>query len=255
MNKLSVLIVAGLILACSSTTGWANLTEGLVGYWSFDDPADPGHDDSGNGNDGTLHGPTWTTDNFGGALNFDGVDDYVKVADDDSLDITDRITLSAWVKPSDAIGSEFVVAKWGGVKERKSSYGFRLADANPRFFLSGGNVKTTKTFTDLIITENSWNHIAVTWDGNRMKAYLNGTASSQERLFTGLINATSEPVVIGYNADWGGGVGGDYFDGTIDEVRIYNRALSDSEIMALVPEPSTLAFLGLGALALRRRKR
>ena len=73
VNKLSVSIMTGLILVCTSIS-WATLTEGLVSYWSFDDSSNPGHDDSGNGSDGTVHGATWTAGKFGGALNFDGDD-------------------------------------------------------------------------------------------------------------------------------------------------------------------------------------
>jgi len=62
VNKLSVSIMTGLIPVCASIS-WATPTEGFMSYWSFDDSSNPGHDDSGNGNDRTVHGATWTTSN------------------------------------------------------------------------------------------------------------------------------------------------------------------------------------------------
>jgi len=169
----------------------------------------------------------------GSALEFDGVDDYVDCGNGSSLNITDEITMVAWVKPSDSSGSEFIASKWHN-QAIDSSYGLRLADLNPRFFLANNTQDTTKTFTDLVIKDNVWNHIVATWDGSIMKAYLNGILSDQTELFIGPINSTTNPLAIGYNPGGNGGIGGDYLNGTIDEVSIWNRTLSAEEIRAIM---------------------
>jgi hypothetical protein len=202
---------------------------GLISHWKFDEGGGLIAYDSAGNNDAVIFGAMWTNSPFGNALDFDGVDDYVIVADDDSLDITDNITISCWVRPYVELNNQFIVAKWQD-SEIDSSYGCRLEYSTVRFFLAKDNTKTSKAFSDLLVVTNTWNHVVVSWDGNLMRGYLNGIASSETESFAGPINVTSEPLEIGYNPGYGGGAGGAYFDGTIDEVAIYNRALSAEEV-------------------------
>jgi hypothetical protein len=88
--------------------------EGLVGYWSFDEGEGTiAHDYSGNSNDGTIYGATWVDGKVGKALSFDGVDDYVRVNDSSNFDITDAITIEAWIKPIKTTGDHQIIVQSG----------------------------------------------------------------------------------------------------------------------------------------------
>jgi hypothetical protein len=209
-----------------------DLYKNLVLYYSFDkDGGTKVVDISGMDFHGKVHGASWIEDGASvGAMSFDGEDDYVEINDSDSVNITNEITLSSWINPCHLSGSQFIVAKWqyGNIN---CSYGCRLDNQNLRFFLAKGHNKTVKTFTDLQVIANTWNHIVVTYDGNVMKGYVNSIPSSQTESFAGPINSTSEPMAIGYNPGYPGpGVGGNYFNGQIDEVALFNRALSEPEV-------------------------
>ena len=124
MNKLSMSIIAAMTLVYAPIAK-ATLTEGLVGYWSFDDWANPGCDDSGNGHDGTVHGATWMAGKFGGALSFDGADNYVSVPDEPALDILEDITISAWVDLTRGGSYQAIVTKCVGSGARNNPFDFR----------------------------------------------------------------------------------------------------------------------------------
>ena len=209
-----------------------DLYKNLVLYYSFDkDGGTKVVDISGMDFHGKVHGASWIEEGASvGAMSFDGEDDYVEIDDSDSLNITNEITLSSWINPCHLSGSQFIVAKWQ-YRNINCSYGCRLDNENLRFCLAKGHNKTVKTFTDLQVIANTWNHIVVTYDGNVMKGYVNSIPSSQTESFAGPINSTSEPVAIGYNPNYSGtGVGGHYFNGQIDEVALFNRALSELEV-------------------------
>ncbi|HUT28853.1 MAG TPA: S8 family serine peptidase [Sedimentisphaerales bacterium] len=220
-----------------SFTTWGEPNLYLVGWWQFDEGDGNTAYDSAGDNDGNLVGDPCRVPGYVGtyALDLDGIDDYVDCGNDSSLIIVDKITLAAWAKPTDSSGSEFIVAKWHD-PTTECSYGVRLAEANPRFFLANSDQVTAITFTDLVVDANAWNHIVVTWDGSAMQAYLDGFRSGHTQLFLGPINSTTKPAVIGCNAGYAGGTGGDYFCGTVDDVRIYERALSAEEIQQLYQE-------------------
>jgi len=252
MNKLSVSIIAALILVHTPTSR-ATLTEGLVGYWSFDDWADPGRDDSGNGNDGTVHGATWTTGKFGGALSFDGVDNYVSVSDDAALDITGNITVSAWVYLTRGGLYQAIVTKCVSSGARNNPFDFRTTwHAKPDLaFVRADAVAHERVYGTVALAMGQWHHVSVRVENNIPDFYVNGyiTGKYADTTFTRTPTGNANPLLIGRRDD------GLYFNGLIDEVRIYNRALSGSEIMALVPEPTTLLLLSLGSLALLRKHR
>ena len=252
MNKLSVSIIVALILVYTPV-GRATLTEGLVGYWSFDDSANPGRDDSGNGNDGTVYGATWTTGKFGGALSFDGVDNYVSVPDDAALDVLGDITISAWVYCTRSGSYQAIVTKCVGGGARNNPFDFRTtSNATPNLaFVRADAIAHERVYSTVAIPMSQWHHVSVRVENNIPDFYVNGfvTRKYADTTFTRTPTGNANPLLIGRRDD------GLYFNGLIDEVRIYNRALSGSEIMALVPEPATLLLLSLGSLALLRRHR
>jgi len=193
---------------------------GLVGCWSFDEGSGAAaHDSSGNDNHGALYnGPAWVDGKSGKALNFDGFDDYVEVADSDSLDITGEITIEAWIKPKEYTHTGWVVSK-------SDAYYFALGSASMlnhvQFELQVDETTSYLTWSNGVINLNEWNHIAVTVNStNNLIFYINGVQDTVR-------DGWAVYGVSGYNLKIG-----PRFNGTIDEVRIYNRSLTEEEIIA-----------------------
>jgi hypothetical protein len=207
------------------------LSEGLVGWWPFEEGSGTtARDASKTGNTGTLHhGPTWQPPancKQGRCLRFDGVDDFVNVLHAASLNITDAITMEFWLWLTDLTGNDMWIDK-----DRNVSYNIHFTDPTDkiRVMLAGTFHDSSFTFTPA--TLNKWVHIAVTFDrnlpANQSKLYINGTLDS---VFTRTapMGANTLPVRIG--VDHGAA---HPFGGRIDEIRIYNRALSAPEIQAI----------------------
>ena len=262
MKKLSYLIIivliSSLVLAgCSllsnisqvPTTGQSGityLTKGgllseLVGLWSFDEgTGTTAIDSSWNSNDGTISGATYVTDQWGGyALSFNEVNDYVSVAQSDFLDMTSAYTLEAWVNVTD----DLLPNKYRPILFRGTT------NANDI------EVYVQAVSKDLIVAHNRGNggsfdyvgfvdpplgtpfHLAVTFDGIDVQAYYDGTAAVVSQLTTAMTapSDTDKAWWIGkvdhsaFNYLGSGSL--HYFKGTIDEVRIWNTALSQSKIV------------------------
>lgn len=187
-------------------------------------------DSSGYFNHGTLSGPVWTSGRFGGALDFDGVDDLVQVADDPSLDITDEITLASWVKVRSFENWEGIITK--GIT--KTSYGLNVwGNQTIRFTVNwgspAGGVGIGAWNSRLTITPDTWHHVAVTYDGQTFRFYIDGVEDSYKPSPTVKFGVTDEPLTLG--GDLPGA--DEYLDGSIDDARVYPRALSASEIQTL----------------------
>ncbi|NUT54739.1 MAG: hypothetical protein HOQ03_01980, partial [Thermoleophilia bacterium] len=197
---------------------------GLVGAWAFDEgTGTTTSDQSGRGNTGTLANATWvTTGKFNNALSFNGTNAWVTVVDAASLDLTTGMTLEAWVRPSVAGGWRTVAAKdmSGGL-----AYGL-YSNTNGAFpgteVSIGGTARSLNGTTALPV--GSWSHVAVTYDGATLRLYVNGAQASQLAAAGSLATSTS-PFHIGGNGSWG-----EWFNGSIDEVRLYSRALAAGEI-------------------------
>ena len=193
---------------------------GLVAYYTFDGDT---LDHSGNGNDGTNHGATFVSGISGQALCFDGMDDYVQVPDSPSLDIaSNTISLSAWVYfPEFVPGYGTVIEKTGS--GGWNSYGVFSKDDKLSFWLYKESIKAHTA-----VSANQWVHFVATYDGINMKIYING-ALDVEREQPGIdIKENNMPLMIGADPF----DGGDYCHILIDEVKIYNYALSADEIKA-----------------------
>jgi hypothetical protein len=187
-------------------------------------------DSSGNNNNGTRSGATWTTaGKYGGALSFDGVNDRINISDSNSLDLTTAMTLEAWVRPETVSGWRTVV-----LKERTGHLNYALygstSSGKPSGEITRSNGSREVTGT-AALPLNTWTHLATTYDGANLRLFVNG---NQVAIFatTGNILTSSGSLRIGGNAVWG-----EYFGGLIDEVRIYNRALTAAEIQADMNAP------------------
>ncbi|RIL11746.1 MAG: hypothetical protein DCC75_01745 [Proteobacteria bacterium] len=199
-------------------------------------------DSSGGGNHGSLQGASWDGQGyFGGALAFDGVNDTVDVADSGSLDLSNGMTLEAWVKPVMAGSGRFetVIMKETGNNLAYTIYSRTDGTNQPARGEIVGSQGWVTAQNAQALPANTWRHLAVTFDGSALRLFLNGTQAAITNS-PGTINQSSQPLRIGGNSVWG-----EYFQGVIDEVRIYNRALSAAEIQADMqnagePLPGTL---------------
>ncbi len=204
---------------------------GLVGYWKFDDGSGTtATDSSGNNNTGTLYSdPAWVDGKYGKASSFDGVDDYVKVEDSNSLHFSTSVTLMAWVcLPLDATYSDSrVLGKdaWNGgtnlhlvIHDNLGHIGFGLG-------IGDGYTSVFQTSIEVVPRE-TWTHVAATYNGSLMRVYINGFLDSSLPWTSGLSSNTNPLTIGSKNPPYLGY----FFNGTIDEVRIYDRALSQQEI-------------------------
>ncbi len=185
-------------------------------------------DYSGEGNNGTTYGGvTYGAEGkFNTALEFDGVDDYVEVPDDDSLDITDAITIEAWVN-TNLQGEYRKIATKGNASD--SSFYLSQGSGGYKTYFGARNQDSDLKYAvyDQYLPIGEWVHLVGTYDGSSVNLYWNGILVATEP-HSGLIYTNNYPVRIS-----GYATGGEIFDGIIDEVRIYNRALSPTEIQIL----------------------
>ena len=215
------------------------LARGLVGCWLFNEGGgNVVYDLSRHGNHGLLGGgtagycPAWITGKFGSALSFDGENDYVDCGNDESLNPSDEITIEAWIKIS-ALPShgKAIVAKVGPAPSH-DQYHFVLKTDGHIFWTT--NERDAWTISNSTISTNQWIHIAVTAiSGSNRKIYINGRLDKNHDT-TYTFDSTTNTAKIGYSDRFGSE---SYFNGIIDEVRIYNRALSAAEIWQLYTDP------------------
>jgi uncharacterized protein (TIGR03437 family) len=208
----------------ATITVTAPVSTGLVAAYSFSEGTGTTvADASGNGNSGTITNATWTTSGkFGSALSFNGSSSWVTVKDSASLDFTKGMTLEGWVNPTVLSGS------WRTVIIKQSTGALMYAlYANTDTQQPSGHVFIASEFDTRgtgTLALNAWTHLAATYDGNFLRLYVNGALASTKAV-TGAIKTSTGVLRIGGNDIWG-----EYFSGLIDEVRIYNRALSVAEV-------------------------
>jgi Ca2+-binding RTX toxin-like protein len=198
---------------------------GPVAAYSFDEGTGTVAGDQTGNHDGTLEGAEWSAHGkFGSALRFDGINDLVSIPDSNELDLTDELTLEAWVRPDEANPGSAVITKERGSGlisyqihaegSGKAPVGY-VESSKGRFGVTGGTP----------IPVRAWSHIALTYDGAKLRYYVNGvlkgTASASDA------GVSSNPVLIGGDVHW---AAEDAFKGLIDEVRIYDRALDAGEL-------------------------
>ena len=157
-------------------------------------------DTSGNANAGTISGATWTTaGKFGGALTFDGTNDWLTVADSTSLDLTNGMTMEAWVYATSVGNWKSVVLKEGS---SGLSYGLYTSNATSRpagFIRRTSDIDSTGTSAT---PTNTWVHLAATYNGSTLTLFVNGSQVAT-RAITGSIVTSSQALRIGGNAPWG----------------------------------------------------
>jgi len=243
-RKLVYLVSSVLVLGLVS-----NVSAGLVAHWEFDEGSGTiAQDSSGNGHDGTLLGdPQWVTGMIGsGALSFDSTDGLVEVGDDASLSLTDALTITAWVWVHDLNTYYFLVCKQpsGTAGDNyPGNYEFRT-EVNSGALQFGHQEAEGEQYTfytsDSSIAVGQWHHVVVTvTKGDLVEFYIDGVAagSSEQSTNFGVLN--DEPVRIGGRKD-----GYSFFNGLLDDIRLYDRTLSATQIQKLfegIPPTFTIA--------------
>ncbi|NIP22292.1 MAG: hypothetical protein GWN67_00375 [Phycisphaerae bacterium] len=196
---------------------WCFKTAGLIAHWKFDEGSGIDAYDSAGNNDGTIYGAAWASGVIDGALDFDGVDDYVDVGNDKSLMTNGDLTIIAWIK---ALENRACIYShtWNGWR-----LGFGIGNDNydgRLGFYTWNHRQWIKAGSSL--ADDIWHHVAVTLNGTQVTLYTDGIeiggdtgAPASDLTGIGLIGL--------YNYDW-------HFGGLIDDVRIYDRALSAGEV-------------------------
>ncbi|MGW0811447.1 LamG-like jellyroll fold domain-containing protein, partial [Nonomuraea sp. NPDC002799] len=179
-------------------------------------------DASGRSNTGTSTNATWSTSGrYGGALSFNGSNAYVSVPDSASLRLTTGMTLEAWLNPATAGGYRTAL-----IKQHASGLAYAL----------WANADNNRPYTEIATTTdqglsgtaslplNTWTHLTATYDGTTLRLFTNGTQTASKAV-TGTLRTDTQALRIGGSSLWG-----EHFNGLIDDVRVYNRALTPTEI-------------------------
>uniref|UniRef100_UPI000B3606BC LamG domain-containing protein n=1 Tax=Crenothrix polyspora TaxID=360316 RepID=UPI000B3606BC len=244
-----------LLIACTvSNTANADLTTGLVAHWSFDDCT--AKDNSGNGHDGTINGNPECVDGINGkAFSFNGTNSYINIPDEQSVFTPENMTISVFIKPSDnqntTSGVPIILDKSHALSPssawviEESPLTYQTDSKNLSFFFgyfsldTGSFVQSSET-QEMITTSNVWNHLLVVKEGSNVKNYLNGVLISSVTYSGSNIKTNANPLFIGaVNADDGIRA---FYTGLVDDVRIYNRALSEAEVQSLYAEDGGTAL-------------
>ncbi len=229
----------GASVGSSNTVSQTGINSGLVGYWTFDGKnmnwkTGKALDSSGNSNDGTLVSLGTTSSpaigKIGQALKFSGIG-YIDAGTLSSLNGATAFTLAVWVKPrslpfsghqgifgrGDSTGSNRTPWLWGssGASSLCMQFLTTLGGA------ADGNLCTSN------LTAGTWTHVIYTWDGSTVRNYVNGIQYGFDTTTGHILSDTDATTYLGYiygYAKW---------DGLLDDLRVYNRALSAAEVLQL----------------------
>jgi thioredoxin 1 len=202
-----------------------NTSAELVAYWKFDEISGTvAHDSSGNGLDGTLRGdPRWVAGKIGGALDFDGTGDYVDCGNSTLFDIVDELTVSAWIYLRSVPGDWRAIIAKGDSAWRLST---EKSTQRMHFSFTGVGRGWLRADSVTWIPFNEWHHVCGVYDRqNGGCIYIDGVKEAINSN-TGGIDVDTFNVFIGENSE----VRGRYWDGLIDDIKVYNHALTSEEI-------------------------
>ena len=208
----------------------SSLQKGLVGHWTMSQDSLKGSllaDKTPYENDGTIYGATFTTDRKGkanSAMSFNGTSDYIDCGDGDSLAITSAITMSCWIKGNTGNTD---MPKFMSKRAGSNFYFIGLKSKKPYIGIGDGTVETL--IADNAIDNDNWHFIVGTFYNNTKEANICVDNVSRTTIFSNSIGNLS-----GHNLKIGAeDKGYNFYDGSIADVRIYNRALSQDEITLL----------------------
>jgi tetratricopeptide (TPR) repeat protein len=218
-----------------SAFGTAELA-GLVGWWKLDESeGTKAADNSGNGHNATVRGsPKWQPSGgkVGGAIALSGNGDCLEVADESSFDATAGVTVAAWIKVNafDKPWQAIVTKGEGAWRIQRNNETNTLEFACTGLRIPNGN-EYGSLFGSKTITPGEWHHVAGVYDGKKMYLYVDGALDASQEAW-GPIGTDDNPVLIGEN----GQVPNRFWNGLIDDVRVYNFGVSEAQVQQLYRE-------------------
>ena len=229
-KKLICVTFLVLVLSLTSTVGAK--PNDPVGWWKLDEGNGNtvAIDSSSNGNNGSLTNMTgneWAEGKIGGALEFDGDNDYVDIGDNSVFDITGNITLAAWIKV-DSFTKNYAIIVCKG-----DANGWSIGrNSSTSYLIFTCSTDRTNTVTgNTAVDDGQWHHVAGVYNGSTMYLYLDGEVDNSKSL-SGAITTNAYNVYIGKSDEHPNS----WWNGLIDDVRIYDRALSEEEIQELASD-------------------
>ncbi len=230
-----ILSIIGLVfLNAHSGTIYSNqTTNSLVANWSFDEGSGTfAYDSTSNENNGLVVGANYVEEGIKDyGLYFDGIDDYVRINDSNSLDVNNAFTLDAWIKAEEFFGDggssgNPILAKWQMWPIGQFLFSAYSGGSLVLFITDGSSVSSFRAYN--VLLPNIWYYLAATWNGSFVKFYLNGSVIKESYSFVSQLFSDE------YNTDYvqiGHDTGGEgwWFKGFIDEVCIHNISLSDEQ--------------------------
>jgi hypothetical protein len=207
--------------------------DGLSAYYPFHENAD---DESGNGNDGRVIGASLTLDRNGkpdSAYEFNGIDNYIRVEHSESLSFTSALTIAVWMKTNRALPFAGIVVKADPVEPR-TGYDLCVDDHQKLradvYWDHSASIGAT-VISETEITDGRWHFVAFTYDGIVTRLYINGTLEA-EKVYRQGARANTEPLLMGWDQNtW---LSHRHFEGILDEVWLYHRALDTEELRQLM---------------------
>jgi hypothetical protein len=205
--------------------------DGTVGYWHFDEGIGTiAYDSSGQGNNGAIYGATWTSGKCGKALSFDGIEDYVDVADSPNLNPSSAVTVEALVNLDSLDRHQKILLKGTG-EGVTWSYNMGIGTQNKAYFGVYLSTYQNYVYSKTTLEAGKWYHIVGAFDGSTrdVRIYVNGVLEGSI-VGDGTTILVSSPRSLQIGAMYRYTTPEMFLDGIIDEVRILNRYLSAEEI-------------------------
>jgi hypothetical protein len=213
-----------------------DVIDGLVSHWKFDEGSGSTAYDSVGNNDGTISGATWTSGQINGAMDFDGSSDYVNIGQPASLANMGSGTIMMLFNPNTTIDG--TLSNWISLFQKNDSEtaleGDTFVAFSPSGYLKLDINNDSDTQFQIFSDENYWpagvwQHVVASWDNSTdaIRMYINGAEQSDTLdSFTGLAMGVARDIVIGGNSE----KNAYWFDGLIDEVAVFDKALSIAEV-------------------------
>jgi hypothetical protein len=209
------------------------------------------NDSSGNGHHGTLvNGTAFTSGRAGQAFSFDGINDHITVSPSTALEPV-NMSIAMWVRATPGTGGQLqLLGDSSHASVANSGWALQILSNNHVGFAYGNGLGFPQVNSTSVVADNTFHHIAATFDGNFLRMYFDGMLQSTVA-YSGTRSVTGNSIFFGRHVSLNR-----QLNGALDEIRIYNHALSQGEVTALsaIPEPTSL-FLLLPATAALFTKR
>jgi hypothetical protein len=213
-------------------------TPGPVAYWKFDEGSGTiANDSTSYKTNATIIGANWQAEDMcisGKCIKFDGIDDYVNTNKDYSWSISDSFAINLWVKPNSISGIQGIMGKGsaGGYGDVNWEWRFYMVGSTPYFgYFNTAGQGEISLGSSITLEQSKWYFLTVTYDPtNKAKLYVNGILAATDTSVSNTLQDRSTPAIIG-NSYYSGGTNY-YFNGIIDDVKIYNYSISEEQIKA-----------------------